>query len=293
MALDMMHPEDNDPFTVDGLNRMQQGREMEELVIMQLSRAGAIADPKFSVIQRQTRIVIKDRDGLELIVAKIDGRLKFEGEKHTPITEIKWGRSFMGCESVRDLDAGEWTRAAVDQMLCYLLGMDEPLGVFVLPRVTDFPTLIPVVLDQHLARAEAALVGTRKAVLARTSPNDNPLPTFTTDSSLCRRCPHLKKTCLPPAFEYGDGVTLIADDEVLLQNLLEREATAGAHRQYERADKAAKTRLRDVAHALCGPFEITGRWSPQTRYELPDDVKAQYAIEEEKGRFTVSIERAV
>jgi hypothetical protein len=293
MALDMLHPEDQEQPTVEGYARMTQGQEMEEVVMHQLGNAGRIADPSYSVIERQQRVVIKDRDGLELIVAKIDGRLKFaRGVKEKPIVEAKWGRSYMHCESLDDLNAGRWSRGAVDQMLCYLLGLGEPWGVFVIPRVSDFPALIPVVLEEHLERAEAALTSARLAVLARQTP-DSTLPPYTPDSSICRICPHLKKSCHPPHFDYGPGMQLLEDDEVLLLNLQTREQHAAAFSEYTRADKAAKARLRGVESALCGPFQITGKWGAQTRYDIPADVKAQYAVEDPKGRFIVTIERAV
>ena len=86
------------------------------------------------------------------------------------------------------------------------------------------------------------------------------------------------------------GWTVLADEELI--RLAEvREANGAAAKEYESADAHLKKALRGVERGLLGPFEVSGAWGKLTKYDVPDEVKKQYAVSDPQGRFTLTIER--
>lgn len=286
MALDMMHPEDDSTPAPDALERMQIGREREASIVARLMQIGPRCAPPFEVVEGQRPFQIRDRDGVDLIHGKIDGRLQFD-KTTRPVFEVKWGESFRHVETLEDLDRSPWTRHALDQLLSYLLAESEPWGFFILGR-PGVPLFLRVELEEHLDRAERFLVDARRAVDAATG---GALPEYTTSPAECRRCPHLGKACAPP-LDFGEGVKVI-DDPELIELAERREATAEAAQEYAKADKRLKESLRGVESGLLGPFGISGKWRPGTKYDVPKDVKEQFKRVEEHGSFIVEIERVL
>lgn len=293
MALDMLHPED-DPFDqAIQFERMKQGTEAERAVIARMHDAGPFCRPPFTVAEQQHRFEVKDRDGIVLITGKMDGRLKFKDGASPPF-EIKSGRTYEGCDTIEDFDRSPWAWSAVDQLLAYLYAdrpenypNREPWGFILVRRQSAFPHLVRVSLLEHLARVEAFMKQAREAVDARSGRAG--LPAFIDNPAECRRCAHFKKSCTPP-LDYGLGVRFI-HEPALITAAEARERTRAARDEYEKADAYLKKELRGVDMAILGDYQVSGKWAPMTKYDLPDEVKKQYARLEEKGKFTLTIER--
>jgi CRISPR/Cas system-associated exonuclease Cas4 (RecB family) len=293
MALDMLHPED-DPFDSPlQFERMTQGIEAEHAIVARLHDVGPFCKPAFTITEQQHRFEVKDRDSTVLVTGKMDGRIRFEDGQHPPI-EIKSGRSYESAETVEDLDRNVWARTSIDQLLSYLYADDpkhypnrEPWGFILVRRQSDLPSMIRINLLDHLARVESFMQEARKAVDARHGRGD--LPPFIGNPSECRRCPHLKKSCTPP-LDFGPGVAFVTDP-ALVEAAAIRERNRVARDEYERADKALKDALRGVESAIVGDFMATGKWSPGTTYDVPKEIKQQYAKVNPQGRFTLTIER--
>ena len=79
MALDLTHPHERDPFTLDQMERMAEGDEMELAVTARLIQVGQRCIPPFQVTDLQKAFQIKGRSGRTIISGKIDGRLTFRG----------------------------------------------------------------------------------------------------------------------------------------------------------------------------------------------------------------------
>lgn len=290
MALDMLHPED-DPFDKPLMfERFEQGNESESAVIARLHRIGRFCDPSFKITEQQLRMEVKDRDGTVLITGKTDGRLQFQ-DGARPLFDVKAGKSFDGCETVEDLDRGIWSRSSIDQMVSYLYADDKQKdprwGLILVRNFSAFPTFIRINLDDHLERLEAILKRARLAVDARHQ--RGPLPGFIDNLGECRRCPHLGKSCTPP-MDFGEGVRVITDPELIIAAET-RDKNRMARDEYERADRKLKEALRGVGSALVGNFQVTGEWQRRTKYEVPADVKEQFAIDDPHGAWNMSIEK--
>jgi len=294
MALDMLHPED-DPFDQPlQFERMQQGNEAEAAIMARLMRVGPFCDPPFTVQEQQHRFEVKDRDGTIVITGKMDGRLKFGDQGHRPPFEVKSGKTYEGCETLDDFGRNPWAGSAIDQLLAYLYADDpknhpggEPWGFIFIRRQSKLPLAVRVNLMDHLARVESFITNARYAVDARHG--RGPLPGFINDPGECRRCPHMGKSCDPP-LDYGKGLSVIAEPEAI-QAAETRARNRAAHEEYEAADKYLKERFRGIEAGIVGDFRLTGKWAPDTKYDIPKEVKAQYARKVEQGKFTLTIER--
>lgn len=286
MALDLLNPGDRGEANPDSLERMKRGKERENSIIARLHQIGPWSAPTFEVVEQQSRFEVKDKDGTLLITGKLDGRLNF-GQGLRPPFEVKSGVSFQNATCLEDLDTGPWTAHAVDQLLVYLLAFEEPVGFFIIDR-PRLPLFLPVYLMDHLERTEQFLKDARAAVDVSYGAA---LPDFTKDSSLCRRCDHLGKSCVPPELSYG--TMKVVTDEELIQLALIREKTEEAHEEWKDADETLKNRLRGIEQGILGPFELRGKWGKSTSYEFPDDLKEKYKKIDPKGKFTLKIERVI
>lgn len=285
MCLDLLHPEDRPEIKPDSLERMARGDDKENAIIARLIQIGPRCNPPFKAVETQRRFEVKDRDGTLLMSGKTDLRLDF-GYGIKPVAEIKSGLSYQNARCLEDLDEGEWTGHAADQLLSYLLAFDEPVGFFIIDR-PGLPTLIPVLLMEHLDRAEGFLKDARVAVDAS---HGGELPPFTTDSSLCRRCDHFGKSCMPP-ISYT-GATVVSDED-LIQLAIVREKNEPSFREYQAADVMLKERLRGCEWGILGPFEVKGKWGKSTSYPVPEKIKEEYKKVDPKGKFTLSLERVI
>lgn len=285
MALDLLHPEDWPEFSEEQLARMRRGEEREESVVAWLHQIGPRANPPFKVIDGQRRFEIKDRDGVLLIVGKVDCRLDFGGGVK-PFVEVKSGESVRNVETFEDFERSPWTRHMPDQLLSYLYAENEPLGIFILDR-PGFPMFIPVRLEEHLQRVERTLQRARRVV--DVVHEDAPLPPFIQDAGACRRCHHFGKSCTP-GLDFGAGATVISD-EALIADAETRERTRAAHLDYEGADKRLKSALRGVELGVMGDFQVTGSWGRLSRLDLPAELKKAYTVTDERGTFRLKIER--
>ena len=308
MSLDLLHPEDsadsfNDPHTME---RFLRGDEREAAINARLFAVGMRSTPPFRPIEQQSTVEVRDRDGMLLLRGKKEGSLLFEdGRKVT--YEVKSGRSVECAETLEDLDRSPWARSYVDQLLVYMLAEGRQEGVFILDRPA-LPAFIPVRLEEHLERAESflreareaidaagayraqaapgAYLGTRAGFLPEAMPADL-LPPMTADRSVCRRCPHLGKSC-HPAMDFGPGLQMINEEELAFA--IEQELKfADAVGEYEAYRKYVRERLRGVEHALvAGKYLVRGKWSAMTS-RIGEDTRPKET--NPKGRFSLSIER--
>jgi len=298
MALDLLHPEDsadsfNDPHTME---RFLRGDEREAAINARLFAVGMRSSPPFRPIEQQSTVEVRDRDGVLLLRGKKEGSLLFEdGRKVT--YEVKSGRSVERAETLEDLDRSPWARAYVDQLLVYLLAEGRQEGVFILDR-PGLPAFVPARLEEHLARAESFLQDARMAINCATAVNRRlqarfdemdafALAPMTTDRSICRRCPHLGKSCFPE-IDYGPGLVSL-DDEELAHQLGVELALEDAASEHAAAKKYVRERLRGVEQALvAGQYLVKGRWQKDTK-RIGEDTRPKQEIA--KGKFLLDIQK--
>jgi hypothetical protein len=296
MALDLLHPEDRQPFDDDTLERFWRGDEAEEAKNARLYKVGKFSDPPFRPEQQQSTVEIHDREGKVLLArGKVEGLLHFHTLGLRIVYEVKSGMAVARVETMDDMFRSPWTRKYLRQLCVYLYGQvlggrGNGLGMFILDQ-PGLPRLLPVDLqeDRFLALAEETLTGAEMAVAARRGAE---LPVFSRDPGVCQRCPHLGKSCHPSIMGIGEGVE-VDDDPDAAETLQTYLDTAEAAREHERASKRlfeAGGRYRGRGQVLvAGRYLVTGKWEPKTKYDVPEDVKLQFKKIDDMGAWKKKI----
>ena len=192
-------------------------------------------------------------DGKVIYTGRLDFKLDFGGRK-IPV-EVKDANQnvFQRVEAFGDLARWWWTRKYQCQVLVYCLQNNEPEGLLLL-TCQGRKKFLPVILEEHLELAEAALRAGEAVVAAVEAGTP---PPFTKDPTVCRHCDFFGRACNPPV-EY-QGAAMLDSDGELHALLTERAEAEAAHRTYEAADKRAKEIIKatGVDMAICGDFAIS------------------------------------
>lgn len=285
MALEMACPDRMPTWSPEMLAKFQRGHDRERDLLSDLSRIGRLSDPKFSILNQQERVAIRDGDR-QIIVGKIDAMLVTNGLK-APIEVKSWAPHITeSIECFDDLFRSPWTRSAGYQLAIYLHATQLSQGFLILDR-SGLPRVIPVNLDDHRKRVHEFVT---LAYTACDAIRDHTLPPFWAgEAAECLRCPFYGGVCNPPLASHGGANVL--DDPELESALVRRESLAEAAQEYAALDGQVKRQLRGIESGVIGPFQIAGKWAKTTRLELPLDVKAQYSVIDPRGRFTLEITR--
>jgi hypothetical protein len=277
----MTVPYEAQPFSADTLANFARGDDREREILIDLQGVGRASDPPFEVIGQQERFELRGKSGKVVIVGKTDATIK-QGRLRIKAETKNWNPNTVArISTFSDLFLSPWTRSGAYQLLGYLLGSGDEIGMMILDR-PGVPLMIPVVLDDYLDEMEHFLLRAEEAVAhvdAKT------LPDFHKDPNECKRCPFFTY-CNPPV-KY-EGAQVIIDEETL-QMLDEWGSLEEQGRRWKKLDEILKKKLYGTEMALAGPFLLTGKWSRNTTYNLPDDVKLKYKETKEKGKFTLTI----
>lgn len=268
MALDLTHPEDRS-IDASGYARMAFGDVYEVAIRTRLETAGANSSPPFTVEAQQEHFVLRGSEGSGIaagkpvITGKIDGKIRFHDGRRLPF-ECKAGEIAKRIRNLDDMLRSPWASRWVYQHLSYLLGTAEPEGLFVL-GTGGLPTLIPIVLDEHLEKAEAFYQSAEQAY--RVKHGGEKLPDFSGNPEHCMRCDHRGKSCSPPWYS-GEGPWISTDPE--LETVVETVAkNAAAAAEHVKAKKRVADLCRGKELVLIGKHTLTGRpWGKGWKTEI-------------------------
>lgn len=240
-----------------------------------------LEDLGYEVIGTETAIdPHRDRSGRVALTGRIDFKIVFGGRK-LPI-EVKTTDQYVyeAVDTFEDLDRFWWTRKWKSQALVYLLQQDnEPEGILLL-RYHGQHKMIPVVLEDHLEEAEAALKMSESAVKHYDA---GTLPPFTKDPTVCRHCDFFGTVCQPPIAE--QGALMLDPDGELYEQLVIVAENEEAHRRYEAAKKRRNEILKAIVPAtaftlakaketffrgICGDFAIALTKKARKGYTVKD-----------------------
>lgn len=284
MALDLLHPEDKDPYEPDTLERFARGNAIERSLVARLTLAGELGG--WQVEAGQKRYEIRGRGGLGVvIVGKTDGVLRMSDGSRVPF-DVKSGASVQHVRCLDDLWRGRWTRHMPYQLLAYMYGEGVEHGILILDQPSG-PLFVEMSLSEHLDRMEAFLEAAEVAVMVyqnREDPNVwvayERLPPQIGDPSECRKCDHYGKSCAPD-IDYGPGlVMIIATHIVDAADIYCR--TKEAAKEFADAKDKLKDSLRGCElGSIAGRFDVHGHWrrrgdNPQGSFifdveEVPDE----------------------
>ncbi|HKQ97123.1 MAG TPA: hypothetical protein VJV75_04540 [Candidatus Polarisedimenticolia bacterium] len=227
-------------------------------------------------------------DGKVIYTGRLDFKIDFERRIPVEVKDVNQ-HVFESVDTFADLERWFWTRKYQCQVLIYCLQNNEPEGL-VLLTCQGRKKFLPVILEDHLELAEAALKAGEEVVAAVEKGKP---PAFTKDPTACRRCWAFGRICQPPIEEQG---AVIFDETGELHQLLQvEEETREAHRKHEAAkkrrneilkaitaDSFAGAKPRDTFFAgICGLFAISikklarkGYVVAATEYQQAEIVKA-------------------
>jgi CRISPR/Cas system-associated exonuclease Cas4 (RecB family) len=220
-----------------------EGSDQEVATRRYLSELG------FEIIQAGSTEQWKDFN----ISGSIDGIVKFGEEKFIveikTVSEYAWEK----LHKPDDFNEGFYARYLA-QINLYMLLYNYEHGVFILKRKqAKMIRIIPIDLDYSFA--ESLL---KKAERVNEAFKKNEAPDFLKNNPVeCRRCPYFGSCCAPP-MDFGDAIINIEDNE-LEGKLKRRDELSPMASEYEKLDKEAKDRLREIPHAIVGDFEVIGK----------------------------------
>jgi len=251
------------------------GNDAEERVLRDLREAGII--------------VVENQRPFEWPEYQISGKLdaKILIDKIAYPIEIKSMSPFAydKVNSVQDMLNSRYAymRSYPGQLILYLLMDNKEKGFFILKnKTTGAMKEIPVDLDYDIG--ESLL---KKAEAINTHVSNKTLPDpIEYDENICSDCGY-NHICLPERI--GKEVEIIDNEE--LEGLLQRyEELKPASKEYDEVDKRISEIVNGREKLLVGNYFISGSWRKTTKYNVPSEVKSQYA--EESKYWVKKIQRA-
>lgn len=250
------------------------GNDIEQRVLKDLTEAG------LTIIEQQRSFSWPEYQ----ITGHIDAKLIIDDVY--PI-EIKSTSPFVfdKINSIDDMLKSKYAymRAYPGQMMLYLLMDNKEKGFFILKnKVTGAMKEIPVDLDYALGES---LLKKAEAINAHVANKTLPDP-IEYDENVCSECGY-NHICVPDRI--GKEVEVIDNEE--LEGLLKRyEELKPSTKEYDEVDKRISEIVNGKEKLLVGNYFITGSWRKTTKYNVPADVKTQYA--EESKYWVKKIQRA-
>jgi hypothetical protein len=194
--------------------------------------------------------------------------------------------------AVRDMAPNEmvnskypWVRKYPAQLLTYMLMEGSETGIMLFKNKTTGEKCQKLfILDSDMMAYAETILKKLEVVNEWVGRNDAPPAERIPD---CEGCGFAKTSCFVGQ-DYGPGFELMMDSAEVEVKLERRETLAPAAREYDELDEEIKAQFKGKS-AIVGSFKIESKGYESTTYNIPKDIKAQYAAKEQ--RFRTSIER--
>lgn len=245
--------------------RFEEGNNQERNLLVKLLQMG------FQVVEGQKRFEILDRNGRVIMTGRIEGKVIFNA-KYYPF-EIKSMNPniYAGIETFEDFAKYNHTAKYPKQLMSYMFSENLDEGFFLLTDCLGHFKIIPIKLDYAMMEGEM-----QNCTLVMDAVEKKTPPPFHTDKAVCRKCWACKTACFPD-LDFGDGVQVIDDDE-LLNNLNRRQELAPMANEFAKLDKEIKDKAKDnYKHAICGNYEMVVK-----EYPINYKAKEAYTIQAKK-----------
>lgn len=222
------------------------------------------------------------------LTGRVDGLLAVNGDR-IPI-EIK-SSSPNVFRAVIDMAPADmltskysWIRKYPAQLLLYMLMQGVSSGVMIFKNKTTGEKCQKVfMLDGLMLEYAESILKKLEAVNAHIAAGTKPDPVFIDD---CKGCPFAKTACFVGR-DYGPGIDIREDPE-LEGKLTRREELKPLADEFDEIDKEVKEAFKGRT-AVVGQFMIESKPYETTSYDIPKEIKSQYAVK--KQAFRTSIEK--
>jgi hypothetical protein len=242
-----------------------EGNHQERILLRDLEEAGV------QIIEQQ-----RDHEWRQFqLTAHLDGKAVLSETEAAPI-ECKsmsphiWEK----INSIADLMHSDkpWLQKYPAQIQLYLLLSNSERGFLILKnKSTGELKEIEVRLDLEYAEGILKkLERVNRHVAAGTVP-----PAIPYDEDICERCPFFQTTCL---VEVKRTALELSDDAELAEDLARREVLKPMAAEYDKLDKAVKTKVKGQEKVACGNFLILGKEVSRKGYQVKDTTFWQSTI---------------
>jgi len=239
------------------------GNIFEDVVLTDLKQAG------FTIVEQQRPFFYPDFN----ISGHIDAKILIDG-KAVPL-EIKSASPYVfnAINSINDMKKSKYVymQKYPAQLNIYMLMSNIERGVFIFKnKSTGQMKEIWCDLDWELADSLC-----KKAQRINEHVVNGTLPEPVDNDAICEGCEYVH-ICLPE--RAGKEMKIIDDTD--FETLLDRyDELKKIMKEYDELDREIKARLDGVEKLTVGHWFIERKLRKTTRYELPDELKAQYAKE--------------
>lgn len=242
--------------------RFEKGNQEEANLIRELGELG------FQVIEQQVPLDkgMTDKYGIS---GKIDGKIKWENARIPFEIKSMNPYSFKKVNSIEDMKNDTFMSRYIRQMTVYLLGHNEPWGLFLLTDCMGHWKVVPIELDYEegeriLKKIEEINSHLKAGTLADRIPYDK---------EICGFC-SFAHICLPDVMNVAK--VQWQDKPELEQSLNRRAELEPAKKEFEKLDEEIKESFREVELAVVGTWIVSGKWQDRKSYAVPEDVKKPY-----------------
>ena len=237
------------------LARFEVGNIMEREMVRELLDMG------FDFVGGQEAIEVRGRGGVLLATGRIDGFIKWHGEKIPVEFKSMHPNVYDQVDSVEDFQKKPWLRKYTRQLMMYLYGHGKEYGMFGLTNCLGGKKWFVLYLDY----AECELMLQRLENVQKNLEQKTLPERIEYREEICGRC-DFSTICLQDIVRNEAD---ILTDDVLITDLEEREKVRDAKSRYEHLDKSIKKRLSGVSKGIAGDFLITGKNCHRDAYEVP------------------------
>jgi len=263
-----------------GLQRIfDLGNVVEDAVIRELS------DTEYKVVEQQRGYEWKKFQ----LSGRIDAKVGINGS-FLPL-EIK-SSSPNVFRTVVDMAPSDmlkskypWIRKYPAQLLLYCLMEGAEAGIMLFfNKTTGEKCQKFFILDSDMMAYAETILKKLDAVNEWVAKNDAPPAERIPD---CEGCGFAKTSCFVGQ-DYGPGFEMMMDAADVEARLERREALAPAAKEYGDLDEELKAQFKGKS-AIVGTFKIESKPLEKTYYDVPKDIKVQYAAKRQE--FRTSFER--
>lgn len=243
--------------------RFNKGKQEETNLIQELVSLG------YEIVEQQVPLekamVQKYR-----LSGKIDGKIKYGGRRIPFEVKSMHPMSFSKVTTIADIKDDPFMVKYYRQMQVYLLGHNEPAGLFFLTDCLGHWKVIPVELNFDDAEQVLQTVEKiNKHVDSGVVPDRIPY-----DSEVCGFC-SFAHICLPDVV--NEAIVKWENNPQVAKLLARLDELKPTHKEYESLYEECKTIFKDVPLAIVDKWTITGKLSKRKTYEIPDEIKGKYA----------------
>ena len=176
-----------------------------------------------------------------------------------------------------------WVRKYPAQILLYMLmeGVNAGIMLFKNKTTGEKAQKLFILDDDMLAYAESIL---KKLERVNLYVRDGEAPPAERCEE-CRGCGFAKTSCFVGQ-DFGPGFELMMDAAEVETKLARREALAAAAKEYAEIDEEIKEEFRGKS-AIVGDWRLESKPYETTTYDVPKDIKSQYAVKKQGFRLTI------